>query len=189
MRWLLTLGLVLLPAWAAASDDKAWISQGWSIAAVAGPWSNQDSSEIFLNGRWETQSVVVMGTINKELFRLAEPFVIEAEADLGRHFHGASDWVFSGHGVARWQRFPWNDTVETTFAGGYGLSFSTGAPTEADGSKLLASLIFELTLTEPGSDIAATLRYQHRSSSFGLTSDGQQDEGTGFLLGIRYRFP
>ena len=184
--------LAMVPLGACAEREPPWIGNGWTVAALAGPWSNNDSSEIFLEADWRTDSGLALATVNKELFRLFDPVVIEAELHAGRHFGGQSHWDFGALGIARITDFSWNGSVNTTFAGGYGLSYSTGDPTDTDvedGSKLLTAVIFELTAGPPQSNWSGVLRYQHRSSSFGLTSDGQQDEGTGFLLGVRYRFP
>lgn len=184
--------LTLLPFAALAETGTPWLKRGWSAAALAGPWSNNDSSDIFFNAEWRTDSGFAMATVNKDLFTLFDPVVIEAEVHAGRHFGGQNQWDFGAIGVARIVDFPWNGSLHTTFAGGYGLSYSTGAPTDTDvkdGSKLLTAVIFELTMGPPESNWSGVLRYQHRSSSFGLTGNGQQDEGTGFLLGVRYRFP
>ena len=182
----------LLPGWAVAVDDRRWIEKGWSAAALVGPWSNNDTSEIFFEGEWRTDSGLALATVNKELFGLFDPIVTEAELHAGRHFGGQSQWDTGAVLLARIVDFPWNDSVHTTFAGGYGFSYSTGTPTDTDvqdGSKLLSAVVFELTAGPPDSNWSGVLRYQHRSSSFGLFGDGQQDEGTGFLLGLRYRFP
>lgn len=184
--------LALVPYGAfAEEEEKSWIETGWSAAALVGPWSNNDSSEIFFEAEWRTDTGLALATVNKQLFRLFDPIVIEAEVHAGRHFAGQNQWDFGAVGIARITDFPWNDSVQTTFAGGYGLSYSTGSPTDTDvanGSKLLTAVIFELTAGPPQSNWSGVLRYQHRSSSFGLTGDGQQDEGTGFLLGVRVRF-
>lgn len=185
----LALVASFLPALVHASE--AWLAEGWSIAGFAGPWSNTDSSEIFFEQEWRTDSWAVGVAGGKELMRWGDRFALETELQAVRHVAGENHWVFSGLAVARWLDFPWNERVETTAAFGYGPSFATtdpGSGSDSGDGKLIAGVMLEFTFAPPDADWAGLIRYQHRSSSFGVLGNGQQDEGTGPMLGLKYLF-
>lgn len=184
-------GCALLTGSALAEEPGNWLSRGWSISGFAGPWTNTESSDIFLEQVWRTDSWIIGLAGGKELYRWNDQLALEAEIHLVRHFAGEEAWVVAGLAVARWLDFPWNDSVSTTFAGGFGPSYSTGEPTDADvedATQLVAGVFLELTLGPPEADWSGIIRYQHRSSAFGLFGDGAQDEGTGPVLGFKYQF-
>jgi hypothetical protein len=183
--------LAFLAQSALAGEPDEWLARGWTASVFAGPWSNNDSSEIFLEQQWRTDSWAIGVAGGKELIRWDAKLALETELHAVRHVAGEDHWIFAGLLVARWLQFPWNDIVETTAAIGYGPSYSTKEPPPGseDGSQLVTGLIIELTFAEPGSSWDGFFRYQHRSSSFGLLGgEGPQDEGTGPMLGIRYSF-
>jgi len=172
---------------------EEWLSRGWTASALVGPWSNNDSSDIFLEQEWRTDSWAIGVAGGKELIRWDERLALEGELHAFRHVAGEDHWIFGGLLVARWLQFPWNDKVATTAAFGFGLSYSTEDPRRGSGadaaSQLLAGLFVEATFARPNSDWAVLFRYQHRSSVFGLYGgEGAQDEGTGLMLGIQYSF-
>jgi len=185
----MVLAGVLCPALAQTSER--WVAEGWSLTAFVGPWSNNESSEIFFEQKWRSDSWSVGFAGAKELVRRDERFALEAELQAVRHVVGENHWVFSGLAVARWLDFPWNDRLTTTAAVGYGPSFATtdpGSGTDSGEGRLIAGVMLELTFALPNADWAGLIRYQHRSSSFGLFGNGQQDEGTGPMLGLKYQF-
>lgn len=185
----LALAGLLYPTLVHATEQ--WLTEGWSLSAFAGPWSNNASSEIFFEREWRSDSWAIGAGAAKELMRWDDRFALEAELQAARHIAGESHWVFSGLVVARFLDFPWNEHVETTAALGYGPSFATtdpGSDTDSGEGRLIAGVMVELTFAPPDSNWAGLIRYQHRSSSFGVFSDGQQDEGTGPMVGLRYQF-
>ena len=192
MRFLSIVAIyTLLTATALAQESGNWLSRGWSISGFAGPWTNTESSDIFLEQEWRTDSWIIGLAGGKELFRWNNQLALEAEVHVVRHVAGESSWAVAGLAVARWLDFPWNDTVDTTFAAGFGPSYSTGEPTDVeveDAAQLVAGLFLELTLGPPDAGWSGVIRYQHRSSAFGLFGDGAQDEGTGPVFGMKYRF-
>ncbi len=94
----------------------------------------------------------------------------------------------------RWERFPWNRYVPTTFAIGEGLSYDTKVPyREAENSnqgtkRLMNYLSFELTLGIPKFPHWQILwRIHHRSGVYGLYDAGNSGS-TAVGLGLRYMF-
>ena len=116
---------------------------------------------------------------------------LEAEGQVVYNFGDQSHWELNALLNARWHRFPWNATVETTLAFGGGLSWATEVPeveVELEGAseQLLVYWHLEMTFTRPGSRWAGTLRLHHRSGAFGLLAD----EGgmNALCLGLTRRF-
>ena len=95
----------------------------------------------------------------------------------------------------RWKEFPWNDTVDTSFAIGDGLSFPTDLPAEelnahgrGNSGRLLNAVMMEITLADPAMpEWALALRYHHRSGFFRSFSD-VGEASTVFGLGLKRRF-
>ena len=116
---------------------------------------------------------------------------LETEGQVVYNFGDQSHWEFNALLAARWYRFPWNDSVETTLAFGAGLSWASEVPevkVELEGSseQLLIYWHLEMTFAQPGAPWAANLRLHHRSGGFGLLAD---DGGMNALcLGARFRF-
>lgn len=93
----------------------------------------------------------------------------------------------------RWEHFPWNNYIVSTFGLGWGVSYDTRVSTwerhDSDNTKrLLNFLAFETTLALPRyPQWELVLRLHHRSGAFGLY--GADNAGSNFLgAGIRYSF-
>ena len=116
---------------------------------------------------------------------------LETEGQVVYNFGDQSHWEFNALLAARWYRFPWNNSVETTLAFGGGLSWATEVPEvevqlEGSSEQLLIYWHLEMTFARPGARWAGTLRLHHRSGGFGLLAD---DGGMNALcLGLRTRF-
>lgn len=93
----------------------------------------------------------------------------------------------------RWSDFPWNNVVDTSFAFGDGLSYTTSIPrfeSEEDkrAAKLLNFLAIESTFSLPEyKNWQAVIRVHHRSGVFGLFS-GVRGASNAWALGLRYKF-
>lgn len=99
--------------------------------------------------------------------------------------------------VLRWQNFPWNRFVPTSFAVGEGLSYAASIPqveiTDAssedyDPKRLLNYLMFEATVAYPSFPrLQLVGRIHHRSGAFGAYGAGNAGSNT-VGVGIRYYF-
>ena len=63
--------------------------------------------------------------VGKKIGNLFDRIDFELEGQIAKHFAGQHHWEFNALVVTRWLRFPWNDTVKTSFAIGEGLSLAT----------------------------------------------------------------
>jgi hypothetical protein len=117
---------------------------------------------------------------------------LEAEAQVAYNFGDQHHWEFNlVPVVARWQRFPWSESVATSAAFGLGLSYASEVPEvevaiEGDSEQLLIYWLAELTAGPVAAPWAVTLRLHHRSTAWGLM--GEEGGMNALGLGIRYRF-
>lgn len=166
-----------------------------AIAAFAGPLSVKDSSEIFLGGDWGPSTPMAGVAVRWTIASPWPDFDMSIEAIASRLGGDQDLWNLALVGVGSWT---WQDSASgfaVTLSGGYGPSWTSRPPRSGrDGgtssSAWMGSLLGELELRPDASGpVSAIVRYEHRSSAFGLFgSNGQQDDGTAFLLGARYRF-
>ena len=116
---------------------------------------------------------------------------LETEGQVVYNFGDQSHWEFNALLTARWYRFPWNSSVETTLSIAGGLSWATEVPEvevqlEGSSEQLLLYGHLEMTFARPGARWAGILRLHHRSGGFGLLAD---DGGMNALcLGLTRRF-
>lgn len=137
-------------------------------------------------------SGLLLGALSKPVARYWDGnLTLEIEGQVARHFGQQTHWEVNAPVVARWHRFPWNNTVATTAAFGVGPSWSSRTPplevaTRDDSQPWLIHWFMELTLGPPGAKWSAALRLHHRSTGFGLVGDkGGLDT---LAIGIRQRF-
>ena len=117
---------------------------------------------------------------------------LELEGNLGRYAGDQDHWEFNGPiATARWHRFPWRDTLNTSLAFGLGLSYASEIPpveVELDGSseQLLLYWHIEASFGLPDREWEAIFRLHHRSTGYGLF--GETGGGNAFTAGLRLRF-
>jgi hypothetical protein len=118
----------------------------------------------------------------------------ELEGQIGRHLKGQHHWEFNALFIARWLRFPWNETLRTSFAVGEGLSLATRTPAfeqQFHGERtnpLLNYLMFEFAFALPELPRwSLVTRIHHRSGIYG-TFNGVHGASNALGLGLRYHF-
>jgi len=170
---------------------QGWWQEGWALSAFGGPLTSKDSNEIFLKGEWSTDAWIVGFAVTKSLFSISPAFTVEGEAQTVRRFSGQSLSEFSGLVIGRWH-MPISDRLKTDLAFGVGISYATGTgddPGDDDPSKVMGMLMIELALKPVDWALGPFVRYQHRSSTFGLFgNDGIYDESTSFSVGVKWSF-
>lgn len=181
------LGLLTVPAAAADGD--------WYYTGFAGALTTEETSHIATGTLNLTDTGVFGASVGKTLTRLSEDFSLGAEAILARHVGEQDLWEVDGALYLRWDGFPWQRHLRTSFALGTGPSYASRVPPlerkrhGADGSARLTNFVFgELAFGLPSEpDVDLILRYHHRSGIFGLIH-GVDDASTTFAAGLKFRF-
>lgn len=176
----------------------AWFGQATNTVftqTIYSPWTAEMVDLYFVGGSVSYR----LGTLGDVLFdphlgSLGQDVTIEIEGGLNYHFGSEN----LGEGWAalyfRYDGFPWNDYVYTTFAINTGLSMlSENSDFERSRSddqsvQLLHYFSPEITVADPEhKDLEFVLRLHHRSGMFGLF-DGIWNGSSFVTGGIRYRF-
>ncbi len=116
------------------------------------------------------------------------------EGQLVRHFGGHPHGEVNGLMLLRWTRFPWHQSLNTTFAGGAGLSYATEVPEieqiqDRQSAQLLGYLLVEITLGLPSHPKwSLATRIHHRSGADGMFSSGVYGASNALGLGLSYSF-
>lgn len=182
--WAVMIGIVA----EAKANDRPWILTGYAFRLTDSNWRR---------ALWPgTVEFIDAGAValafGREVTTLADDRIaIEVEGTVARHFGDQDHWEFAIPVIARWQAFPWNETVDTSIAWGAGLSWATEEPaTEAERSdstqQLMIYWVLEATAGPPDADWEAVFRLHHRSGGYGLLTDEGGSNGLG--LGLKVRF-
>ena len=131
-------------------------------------------------------------TLARRIGRYKKMASFEVEGQVVKHFNIQDNWEINALIIARWEEFPWDKYVDTSFAFGIGGSYATAEPEVeimADGatSRFLVYLAYELALGLPEyPNIALIIRIHHRSGAWGLVA-GKGGSNTP-CIGLKYRF-
>jgi len=131
--------------------------------------------------------------VNKKIRSLNEHIDLELEGQVVKHWGNQHHFEFNGLFLLRWQTFPWNRYLKTSFAVGDGLSYATRTPefeliVNDRSTKLLNFMIWELSFAHPKAKHWSYLfRIHHRSGIFGIFSDINGGSNA-LALGARYTF-
>jgi hypothetical protein len=116
----------------------------------------------------------------------------ELEGQIVKHFNMQNHWEINALITARWEEFPWDKYVDTSFAFGLGGSYATAKPeieilVEGNTSRFLVYFTYELALGLPEyPDVALIIRIHHRSGAWGLVAD--EGGSNTPCIGLKYRF-
>lgn len=172
----------------------------WAITGLVGFSSRTNFSQIVFHpwsGIEFERTHFYGGTISARLFSFWEDFTVEAELG-GGILTGVSEATELWHAYyVRFDGFPWNHIIYTTFAGSVGLSYRSSIPLferqviakySGSPSKVLHYFSPEITLAHPDhKDFALVLRLHHRSGVFGLIND-ITDASNVLTVGLRKHF-
>ena len=99
--------------------------------------------------------------------------------------------------IARWNKFPWNSIIKTTFAFGDGFSEVSSIPLreisdsfahDATAQRFLNFLMVEATFALPRyPQLEYVVRIHHRCGAWGLYGAGNSSSNA-VGMGVRYRF-
>ena len=177
-------------------DAQSQFGHNPFVKVFRGPHVPKKLSEITIRNplEWkqtkERIGVVATGTKIRDVFSGALTF--EWESLYAQHWGTSEFHELGGAIYARWNRFPWNNYIKTTFAVGMGPSITSKTahyePHNGLRSRVLMQLNFEINLYSPAYPRWALLfRIQHRSGVLNLINSIRG--GSNFLtIGIRRQF-
>ncbi len=185
LQILVSLCLLFNLTGTALAEDLAFSVYGGRL--TNDPWEKSiapgvdfaDAGLVVVSGSWTFARV------------LGDKLSFEVEANLAKQFGDQDHWEINLPIVAfRWHRFPWDDTVATSFAWGIGSSYATDEPpvereNNDESKKWLIYWFGEFTFGPPDSPWELLTRLHHRSDGFGALNGGGSNA---LCLGFRYRF-
>ena len=133
--------------------------------------------------------------VGKGVYRWRDYLSVELQTQVGRYFGRQSNVEWTAAVIGRWEKFPWDHAVDTSFAFGMGPSVASQTPTLEDerrgadegAQQVLNFVLVEFDFALPSApEWALATRFHHRSGVFGLFGAGEGSSA--FLLGLRYRF-
>ena len=164
----------------------------WFLTLYGGP-SIQPDLEHTVYFLWEDveDTYIVVSALAREVWRYKQWFSFELEGQVGKFFGDEHQWQFNGLLIGRWNKFPWDNYIDTSLAVGDGLSYNTEVSDiekedHEDAGNWLNYLLIELTVglpKYPRWDLV--YRIHHRSSIRALIGHGGSNYAT---LGFKYAF-
>lgn len=181
------------------------VGGSWAATLLAGRMTDASMVNVFFfNFGWDQARLYsgeVAYTLKKDnpFQKFMSPVLNNIDVVLNVTYQddpSGSIWEINPFVMARWNKFPWNDTIRTTFGLGGGLSYASNIPsieidsTDPDGDyhNLLHYIAVEATFALPShKDWQLVYRLHHRSGVFGLM--GAENEGnTAVEFGLRHYF-
>ena len=198
VRWFLIflIALVNLTASDALAEEENEIDGAerykWFLTAYAGAHAQDDINDVLtFQPSFEDNAYVGAVALGRELWHYKKYLSFELEGQVAKHFNKDTHWEFVGVLIGRWNHFPWDKYVDTSFAIGDGISYYTDVSEvekddDDDAQRVLNYLLLELALGLPEyPKWDFVLRLHHRSSVFGLVGAG----GSNFVCaGIKFGF-
>lgn len=187
-------GWILCAVVLAAAPGAASPASGeWALTAFGGRMTDGSWPSMVYNPgdvRIADASLYGLG-LSRSLWAPGSGFELGVEGQVVKYFGDQTNWEFNVPLVARWTRFPWDDTLRTSTAFGLGLSWAASTPEyetekEGDSEQLLTYWMIEFEAGPPQSVWSGVARIHHRSTAFGTF--GQDGGANSLVLGVRRRF-
>jgi len=192
----LTLAIVLCPLLAFGPAVLAgWADERLYALNLYAGWLTSNHWDDFLHNTDDLEfkdSYLVAIALARRIGKYQDKASFEIEGQVVKHFNFQTHWELNALIAARWEKFWWNDTLDTSIAFGLGPSFATDEPeieAERDGdtSRFLVYWMIELALGLPDYPrVAVITRIHHRSDAFGLINDGGGSNA--LVFGLKWRF-
>ena len=174
------------------NEDIETLPYKWFFTLYGGPHV-QPGFEHALTFQWEDveDTYIVVAALAREFWRYKQWISFELEGQVGKFFGDEHQWQFNGLLIGRWNKFPWDKYIDTSFGLGEGLSYNTEVSDieeddDEDAGKWLNYILVELTFglpKYPRWDLV--YRVHHRSSVKGIIGAGGSNYVT---LGFKYAF-
>lgn len=120
---------------------------------------------------------ILVGALGWTMKRLYDgALTLEIEGQAAKYFGDQENLEFNLAVAGRWHKFPWDKTVETSFAFGLGPSWAAEEPEvevmiKGATKQFLIYWFTEITLGPPDANWAVVFRLHHRSKAFGLVAE------------------
>lgn len=167
----------------------------WYVALYEGQWiGGEDSTSLSGLTDYSALQDSYMLTVNvgRQIGHPFESLYVDAEGQVGQHFGQQDHQEVVGVLVARWEYFPWDHELDTSFSVGEGLSWASELPVkenvgEEGTAQLLNYVLFEVAASPwEKRRWEGFLRVHHRSGAFG-TFSGVYGASNFIGFGVRYR--
>ncbi|MFC1467120.1 acyloxyacyl hydrolase [Verrucomicrobiota bacterium] len=138
------------------------------------------------------RSFLLTIALSRTLARYRDLASLEVEGQVVRHFNRQNHWEFNALIAARWEKFYWDDKLDTSIAIGTGPSYAARRPQVEEQNNdqtdhLLAYMLIELEFVLPKHPNTSFItRIHHRSNAWGLVADNGGSNALAF--GLKYRF-
>ena len=161
----------------------------YALTVYGGRMTEDHWFEALPPGAHFVDTTILVGAVTRTLksYR-GGGITLELEGQIGKYFGDQHHLEFNLPVAARWHRFPWDRSVDTSVAFGLGPSWASEVP-EAElqfnrtTQQFLVYWFLEIAAGSPGSDWAVIFRLHHRSKAFGLVAE---DGGSNTLaLGVK----
>jgi hypothetical protein len=177
-KWFVTASLAVMILCASALIPCRTSAQDFAVTLYGGRLSEENWSKTISFDAAYTDANLVVGALSWTAHRFFEGTLsLELEGQIGKYFGDQDHWEFNLPIIAaRWNKFPWNHTVSTSFAFGMGPSYATEVPRleeifNESSQQWLIYWFGEITLGLPKKNWSVIMRLHHRSSGFGLVAE------------------
>jgi hypothetical protein len=119
----------------------------WAATLYTGQLTDETLGNVVTaNFRMEDAYWVGLG-LTRRIYTYRHYFDLEVEGQVNKFFGDQDNWEFDFLGYVRWRPFPWDRYLDTSFAGGVGLSYATSVPevevqNQGNSAKFLAAIYF-----------------------------------------------
>jgi hypothetical protein len=191
--WLVTATLTVVVLCLSSLIPCTASAQDFAVTLLGGRVTDDIWSKSLTPGVEFAEAYIVLGAFTWTAHCFFEGALsLELEGQIGKYFGDTTNWEFNlPIVVGRWNKFPWNHYVATSFAFGIGPSYATKVPehevdiTESS-NQWLIHFFGELTFGPPQKNWSVAMRLHHRSGGFGTVAE----YGAINILtaGIKYRW-
>jgi hypothetical protein len=190
----LTIVLFLLLSFSPAVP-AGWADERLYALNFYGGWMTTNHWDEFFHNADDLKfkdSYLIGVTLARCIGRYQDKASFEIEGQVVKHFNFQTHWELNALVAARWEKFWWDDVLDTSLAFGLGPSFATNEPEielqrDGDTSRFLVYWMLELAVGLPSYPrVALITRIHHRSDAFGLISNGSGSNA--FAFGLKWRF-
>lgn len=197
-RWYLGLILpiaIFLLVYFSPAVSSGWADEHLYALNLYGGWVTSNNWEEFFynaNNIKLKDSYLIGLALTRRIGMYQDKASFEIEGQIVKHFNFQTHWELNALAAARWEKFWWDDVLDTSVAFGLGPSYATNEPeieleNDANTARFLVYWMLELAIGLPDYPrVALITRIHHRSDAFGLVADGGGSNA--LVFGLKWRF-